>query len=130
MYFRGGLFFLGGISAFSIQASDGKLYSAFRQMLLTVPLLRTCVVGGGEDSEGLSIPFFQAIKDPDKWPKLKILDPAGTDVEALAHVRAFKSVTEAMLLQDEKTQKDIPPVRHLLWDIKALQCNCSASSFP
>lgn len=107
-YFRGGLYFLGGTAAFSIQASEEKLHSAFRQMLVTMPLLRTRVVGDPEGS-----PVFQAIKDPDEWPKLQILEPAGgtttsttwTDEEALARVRDFKSASEAMFLQDKETQR-------------------------
>ena len=72
-YLRDGLYFLGGIAAFSVQASEEKLHSAFRQMLVTVPLLRTRVVGDPEGS-----PTFQAIKDPNEWPKLQILEPKAT----------------------------------------------------
>mmetsp|Transcript_1339 Transcript_1339/g.2025 ORF Transcript_1339/g.2025 Transcript_1339/m.2025 type:complete len:457 (+) Transcript_1339:97-1467(+) len=105
-YFRGGLYFIGGIGAFSIKASEKKLHRAFRQMLVTVPLLRTRVVGDPEGS-----PVFQAIEDPDEWPKLQILQPGGTtsttwtDEEALACVRDFKNATEAMFLQDKETQR-------------------------
>ncbi len=109
-YFKRGLYFLGGIASFSFQASDEKLHKAFRQMLVTVPLLRTRVVGGdaeeeqGEGGSSLS-PVFKAIKDPNEWPMLKILEPALTDKEALARVRNFKSTTEAMFLQDKETQR-------------------------
>jgi len=109
-YFKRGLYFLSGIASFSFQASDEKLHKAFRQMLITLPLLRTRVVGGdAEEEEGgdgsSSSPVFQAIKDPNEWPKLKILEPVLTDNEPLARVRNFKSTTEAMFSQDKEIQR-------------------------